>query len=259
MSKDTYRFDPCYSQSISKNIFRYNWKFVLKYEIPQYAKTENPTKLIANKLWHTLFEERPSLLSKNNTFLEFREFFEYSKVYFIPSITRFINSQTLPANFFLYMDFVMGYYFLKLPYKITNYINDNNQTIIINNKKNQLFVSFLQNFNFFKSMSTGYTLHYLKIFKKTLRRKLSSFILQLKVILNIIEKNFNNNFFIFQIKGTKKNFFKWLNFLKIRVQNLKVLFYLYTPQLRYMNFGLKKIKSIKKRLKKKYIYNENLI
>jgi hypothetical protein len=142
---------------------------------------------------------------------------------------------------------------------ITPRLMDKCQLVILNNKNNQLFISFFKNFKFIKCFSTGYILSFLKIFKKNLRRKVSSFILQLKMVLNIIEKCFIDNFFIFNIKGTKKNFFKWLNFLKIKISNFKVIVYLYTPNIHQTPLKIKKVRAIKKRLKKKYLYQEGMI
>lgn len=135
----------------------------------------------------------------------------------------------------------------------------NYKVVLLNNKQNQLFISFLKDFKFLKGFSTGYVLSYLDLFKKNLRRKSSSYILQLKLVLNIIEKCFINDFFVFNIIGTKKNFFKWLNFLKIKIKNFKVLLYVYTPSIFNKPIKIKKVKAIKKRLKKKYLYQDSMI
>jgi len=138
--------------------------------------------------------------------------------------------------------------------KLMNY-----NSIIINNKKNQLFISILKNHNFFKSFSTGYVLIYLDLLKKSLKKQTSSYILLLKLILKMIENFFIKDIFLFNIIGTKKNFFKWLNFLKLKTVNLKTLLYIYTPDIFQTPIKIKKIKSIKKRLKKKYLYSETMI
>jgi hypothetical protein len=81
-------------------------------------------------------------------------------------------------------------------------------TIVLNNKKNQLFISILKNNKFFKSFSTGYVLIYLDLLKKSLKKQTSSYILLLKIFLKMIENFFIKDLFLFNIIGTKKNFFK---------------------------------------------------
>lgn len=142
---------------------------------------------------------------------------------------------------------------------LTNDYSTNYNIVLLNNKKNQLFASILKNGSFFKSFSTGYILTYLELIKKSLKRQSSSYILLLKTVLKMIENFFIKDLFLFNIIGTKKNFFKWLNFLKIKANNLKVLIYLYTPSVFQTPIRIKKVKSIKKRLKKKYLYSENMI
>jgi len=132
-------------------------------------------------------------------------------------------------------------------------------TIVLNNKKNQLFISILKNNKFFKSFSTGYVLIYLDLLKKSLKKQTSSYILLLKIFLKMIENFFIKDLFLFNIIGTKKNFFKWLNFLKLKTTNLKILIYIYTPNIFQTPIKIKKVKSIKKRLKKKYLYSETMI
>jgi len=136
---------------------------------------------------------------------------------------------------------------------------DNSQIVVINNNRRQLFISFLKNMNLLRSFSTGYILRFMEIFKKELRTKMSSFILTIKTIFSIIEKFFIKSFFVFHVKGTKKNFFKWLNFFRIKLDKLRAVFYLYSPLLRIGNHGVKKIKSIKRKFKKKYIYGESFV
>jgi hypothetical protein len=91
---------------------------------------------------------------------------------------------------------------------LTNDYSTNYNTLLLNNKKNQLFVSILKNGLFFKAFSTGYILTYLELIKKSLKRQSSSYILLLKTILKMIENFFIKDLFLFNIVGTKKNFFK---------------------------------------------------
>lgn len=161
-------------------------------------------------------------------------------------------------NWYIYIYFCLYSYALTYS-RIENQLNMDYKILLINNKKNQLFTSILKNNKLFKSLSTGYILNYLDITKKSLKRQTSSYLIQLKALIKIIDNFFNNDVFLINILGTKKNFFKWLNFLKIKSKSLKVLIYLYTPSIYQYPLKVKKIKSIKKRLKKKYIYKENLI
>jgi hypothetical protein len=130
--------------------------------------------------------------------------------------------------------------------------------ILINNTKTQIFTSFFNVLYFIRSISTGYVLTFFQDLKKNIKRKLFSFVLQLKVVINVINKCFPDNNIIFQIKGTKKNFFKWLNFLRVKTRLFNVFFYIYTPKINLTRGDIKKIRSIKRRMKKKYIYKEDL-
>ena len=160
---------------------------------------------------------------------------------------------------FLYINFFIQSYVEKINVLKQTTININYNVVIINNKRNQLIITLLKELEILKSFSTGYIVNYLGLFKKNLRRKLSSFILQIKFLLGLIDKFYLRNFFIFNIVGTKKNFFKWLNFLKFKLIGLKVLIYVYSPSIFNNPIKIKKIKSIKKRLKKKYLYQDVMI
>lgn len=165
------------------------------------------------------------------------------------------------SRYFIFSTFYLNLFVLKSFFK-TNIFNiqtlfDKNQIVIINNKNTQIFTTLLKNNLIIKSFSTGFVLTFFKLFKKCLRRKLTSFVLQLKMLINMIDKFYIDDFFVFNIKGTKKNFFKWLNFLKFNIKNFKVLLYVYTPSVFYYPVKIKKIKSIKKRMKKKYLYSED--
>lgn len=131
-----------------------------------------------------------------------------------------------------------------------------NQLILINNKNKQIFITIIRNAEFLISMSTGTCLKFLNLQKKELKRKVSSFILQIKLLINVINDCYTYDWLFVNIIGTKKNFFRWLNFLKYTLLKAKVLIYVYTPALFQAPIKVKKIKSIKRRLKKKYLYKE---
>ena len=160
---------------------------------------------------------------------------------------------------FLYVNFFVHSYVENINVLTQTTTNIPYNVVIINNKRNQLIITLLKSLEILKSFSTGYIVNYLGLAKKNLRRKLSSFILQIKFLLGIIDKFYLRNFFLFNIVGTKKNFFKWLNFLKFKLLGLKVLIYVYTPSIFNNPIKIKKVKSIKKRLKKKYLYQDVMI
>lgn len=161
--------------------------------------------------------------------------------------------------FFIYLKFFTNQKFQINTISLKPLFDFKLKLLIFNTLKKQIFVSFLNRLRFIRSISTGFALTFFENLKKQSKTKISSFLLQLKVILTIIQKCYFFDFLIVQIKGSKKNFFKWLNFMKTQLALKKVLLYVYTPSLNLTRNNLKKIRSIKKNLKKKYIYTEKLI
>lgn len=160
--------------------------------------------------------------------------------------------------FYVYVYICINSYITNFNLSFNDFIADY-KIIKFNIKNNQLFASLLKDTKLFKSFSTGYILNYLELFKKSLKKQTSSYIMLMKILLKIIEKFFLNDILLLNIVGTKKNFFKWLNFLKLKSNHLKILIYIYSPSIFNSPIKIKKIKSIKKRMKKKYLYNENMI
>ena len=127
---------------------------------------------------------------------------------------QYIKQNKNAHNYLKYNQLVHIYIYMCIHSYITSFdlINIENKmnynTIILNNKNNQLFISIIKNTTFFKSFSTGYILLYLDLVKKSLKKQTSSYILLLKLLLKMIETFFIKDLFLFNIVGTKKNFFK---------------------------------------------------
>lgn len=76
--------------------------------------------------------------------------------------------------------------------------------------------------------------------------------------MNLLNEFYTKDWLFFNILGTKKNFFRWLNFLKYSLPTTRALIYVYTPCLFYKPIKIKKIKAIKRKFRKDYLYKEIL-
>jgi hypothetical protein len=126
--------------------------------------------------------------------------------------------------------------------------------------RKQLRCNFILENKLIKSFSTGFVLTYTNTFKKELKKKKHSKVLLLKFVIKLLENIYNNYKLIIKIKGFSKNFYKWLNFFKLnnKLNSSKYkdyVYYIFEPSFNLSGKQIKKIKSIKRRMKKKYIYS----
>jgi hypothetical protein len=129
---------------------------------------------------------------------------------------------------------------------------------VIDNRHLQLFSHFYNLSGLFKTFSTGFFLKFFKIFKKELKKRLTSTILHLRSFLAILSRHYGAYYFLAFLRGSKKKFFSIFNLKKYKIENFNLLFYFFVPSVSISKKKIKKIRSIKKRLKKKYMYQEKL-
>ena len=131
--------------------------------------------------------------------------------------------------------------------------------LIIDNKKNQCRTLLTDLYGFEKCYTNGLILKMAETFKKELKKKNESTLLHIKSIIALINDIFEKEMFVIVIKGTKTNFFRWLNFNTLRLGIPNIVFYIYTPAVPQSPKQYKKIKCIKKNTRKKYFYRARLI
>lgn len=129
------------------------------------------------------------------------------------------------------------------------------KTIIFNNTKKQLFISILSGSRLIRSISTGYVLKNVKNLKKNFKNKVNAYVLSFKFLTEIIENIFKKNIFIVQIKGCKIYFPKLIRFINTKSLKSRFKLFVFTPSIKYNSLNVKKVSSIKRKMKKKYIYN----
>lgn len=124
---------------------------------------------------------------------------------------------------------------------------------ILNIKKKKPFVNIIIKDKVLLAVSSGFILKKLNISEKKSKKSLKTLYLMLKIIINNLNKNFfNYKKIICQIKGSKKRLFQIILFLKKKIKFNNIIF-IYTPNFYQNSIKFKKIKSIKKRLRKKFI------
>jgi hypothetical protein len=111
---------------------------------------------------------------------------------------------------------------------------------IFNKKKIALFVS---NGLFLKKL----------VLKKNQKKDSKVSILNLKRVVEFLQKK-NVTSLVINIMYSKNYLVKYLNFFKSSLKNTHVL-YFYSPKLNFSKKKFKKIKSIKRKLKKKYVFS----
>jgi len=74
-----------------------------------------------------------------------------------------------------------------------------------------------------------------------------------KSIVRTCLKNENSHKLVVQIKGTKISFYKIIDFIKLSIKKYTDAYFIYTPTISNNNFRFKKIRSLKKNFRKKYL------
>lgn len=124
---------------------------------------------------------------------------------------------------------------------------------MLNIKKKKPFVNITLRNKTLLSVSTGFLLKKLNIEEKKSKKSLKTLYLLLKIVINNLNKNFKNyQRIICNIKGSKKRLFQIIIFLKKKI-NFNNIIFIYTPNFYQNSIKFKKIKSIKRRLRKKFI------
>lgn len=118
--------------------------------------------------------------------------------------------------------------------------------------QSQLYSCILKNSKLMKSITNGIFLKKLEL-EKCQKKNDKLSLLNLKECYNIATqlKQKENDFFLINIKNTNTKIFKILNFFKKKIQSTNTLIY-FTPSINYSYVKFKKIKSIKRKLTKKY-------
>lgn len=133
-------------------------------------------------------------------------------------------------------------YFLNFNKKLIIIIDIRNikpRIVVINNNKCIL------------TLSTGIIFKKMQMKEKSIKKTQKMFNIMMKLVSTNLKKKINCNNYIIHIKGTKSKLLNILVFIKKSFINNN-LFFLYSPRIDY-KIKFKKIKSIKRRLKKKFV------
>jgi hypothetical protein len=128
-------------------------------------------------------------------------------------------------------------------------------SMMILNFKSQLYSSILKNSKLIKLTTNGFFLKKLEL-EKCQKKNDKLSILNLResqtqlMNLNKNSKNINNST-VLNVCGTNTKLFKLINFFKKKTNDSNFLVY-FTPKISYSKIKFKKIKSIKRKLTKKY-------
>lgn len=74
-----------------------------------------------------------------------------------------------------------------------------------------------------------------------------------KTIIKNCLKNENSHKLIIQIKGTKISFYKIIDYIKLSIHRYTDAYFIYTPVISNNNYRFKKIRSLKKNFRKKFL------
>lgn len=195
-----------------------------------------------------------------------KNLFETNKKYFIYNIkkklffcfkmvTFFYNTITFKKSLNLLFITYINYYNYKL-----NVLNNNkiiflkNYFIFILNIKNKKpFINITIKDKTILAVSSGFILKKLNIDEKKSKKNYKTLCLILKIVMNDLKNQLKKyDKIILQIRGSRKKLFQIISYMKKKT-NFANLILIYTPNFFQNSVKFKKIKSIKKRLRKKFI------
>lgn len=148
-------------------------------------------------------------------------------------------------------------YYLNLNYKKINklkeknyYSNSENIILILDIRKNKPKIFVINNNRCFLSITSGLIFKKLNLSKKKIKKSEKMLTLMIRTVFFKIKNLISYKKCLINIKGTKNNLFNIIiNINKIFKNKMSLM---YEPRISYGRFKFKKIKSIKKRLRKKF-------
>ena len=145
-------------------------------------------------------------------------------------------------------------YYLNLKKLLKKNDSNNFKTILqLKLTKKQLFSSIRYNTKLIKMYSNGMFLKQLNLTKKSKKKDNKVSIVNLKKTIEVFIKMKKTNLVVNMV-GSKTFLLKYIKFLKNNLKNNEIIF-VFTPIINYSFNKFKKIKSIKRKLKKKYSYS----
>lgn len=226
-------------------------------------------------MWFLFFNQKKNNFNQN--FLSINKMFtvrEISKKYksvdntkFITNITKFIkifyitNALILKNNFFInknhnFADFTNYFLYVNLlnKFKLNSLLSKPKLILtLIISFKTQLRVSFLKNQQLIKNSTNGLFLKKLDL-EKCQKKNDKVLIINLKDMSSFVNNYFEMNkmkLLFINVNNTSSKLLKIINFIKKNVVNHNYIIF-YTPKINYSHTKFKKIKSIKRKLTKKY-------
>ena len=190
------------------------------------------------------------LINTNNKLL-FLKNTNIKKIEFNLKYNSYINNIFELKNFYnSNIKLLYYYYYFEKTFIYNSNFNKKNYYISLNKKKNHYYISIIKNNTLHSYISVGTMLKFFNFEKKYLRRSKKGF----NIFINTFKKFFNKisyenvnlsiNFLDFNFLLIKKNLFRG-----IFLNN----FFLFKLNLPFNTFKYKKFKSIKRRLKKKFL------
>jgi hypothetical protein len=214
------------------------------YNIYKNLKINKNKKLLINK-------NIDYYISKNLIINRFKKINFFLKNYLF--INKLIKELRLYTNYKRYniINLYANYYILKT-HNLVKFNYKKFVIIIINILKKKIFITLIKNNKLILNLSPGIITKKLEINNKNAKKNLKIINLMIKTIINNFKKLYKSEYYFIQIKGAKNNIYTILNLLKIRV-NLKKTYFIFSPFINYNNYKFKKIRSIKRKLRKKFI------
>ncbi len=234
---DGCRFDPCYLPiNKSKNI----WLIIFnKFSINKISKKgSNYVEYYKNFTAHTLVNW---ILSNSD---------------FYASISNLLNNKNLFKKNIIITNYIRLLSRNHTNYNSISFYNANDSLLLIFDAKGpQLRVSILSNNRLLKTITSGYVLRLNEKFSKGLKKRLDSSILTVKFVNIIVTKFLRKKSIIICFKGINAAFSRLLLFIRKNISSIKHSVFYFIPSINFGYERVKKIKAIKRRMKKKYIYN----
>lgn len=127
--------------------------------------------------------------------------------------------------------------------------------IVLAMGRKQMRVSLTAKNRLIKCFTAGYVLRLSKDFSKGLKKRQESSILVIKFLISTIDTLFSKNKKVLVFKGGNVAFSRILLFIKKKLFKKKICTFYFSTNFNTGYENIKKIKAIKRRMKKKYIYN----